>query len=69
MPTVTHSPLSIAISSSAHQLNGTPDDYDSLMDLIGDARATEDETHAVEPLEPTSRWKTGEAPETFPVGV
>jgi erythromycin esterase-like protein len=28
-----------------------------------------DETHAVEPLEPTSQWKTGEAPETFPVGV
>jgi len=28
-----------------------------------------DETHAVEPLEPTSQWETGEAPETFPVGV
>ena len=28
-----------------------------------------DETHAVEPLEPTSQWKTGEAPETFPIGV
>ena len=28
-----------------------------------------DETHAVEPLELTTPWKTGEAPETFPVGV
>ena len=28
-----------------------------------------DDTHAVEPLELTSGWKTGEAPETFPVGV
>lgn len=28
-----------------------------------------DETHAVQPLEQTSRWKTGEAPETFPVGI
>lgn len=28
-----------------------------------------DETHAVEPLEFTGYWKTGEAPETFPVGV
>jgi erythromycin esterase-like protein len=28
-----------------------------------------DRTDAVQPLETTSRWKTGEAPETFPVGV
>ncbi|MGZ5818679.1 MAG: erythromycin esterase family protein, partial [Burkholderiaceae bacterium] len=28
-----------------------------------------DETHAVEPLEKTSHWTIGEAPETFPVGV
>ncbi len=28
-----------------------------------------DETHALEPLELTSPWKLGEAPETFPVGV
>jgi erythromycin esterase-like protein len=28
-----------------------------------------DETHAVRPLEPLSIWHTGEAPETFPVGV
>lgn len=28
-----------------------------------------DETHAVEPLERTVRWKTGEAPETFPSGM
>lgn len=28
-----------------------------------------DETHAVKPLELSSHWETGEAPETFPVGV
>ncbi len=28
-----------------------------------------DETHAVEPLERSSQWHTGEAPETFLVGV
>ena len=28
-----------------------------------------DETRAVEPLERTARWVTGEPPETFPFGV
>jgi erythromycin esterase-like protein len=28
-----------------------------------------DETHAVEPLEPTSEWKAGELPETYPWAV
>ncbi|WP_034295987.1 erythromycin esterase family protein [Herbaspirillum sp. RV1423] len=28
-----------------------------------------DETHAVKPLELSSHWETGEAPETFPVGL
>ena len=28
-----------------------------------------DETHAVEPLERTARWRTGEAPETYPSGM
>lgn len=28
-----------------------------------------DETHAVEPLERTALWETGEAPETYPVGI
>jgi erythromycin esterase-like protein len=28
-----------------------------------------DETHAVEPLERTSEWETGELPETYPWGV
>jgi erythromycin esterase-like protein/predicted phosphoribosyltransferase len=28
-----------------------------------------DETHALEPLEPTSEWDTGELPETYPFGV
>jgi erythromycin esterase-like protein len=28
-----------------------------------------DETHAVEPLEKTSHWTIGEAPETYPVGI
>jgi erythromycin esterase-like protein len=38
MSTLTNSPLSIAIASQAHLLKGTPDDYDPLMELIGDAR-------------------------------
>lgn len=38
MTTVTNSPLSIAISSAAHLLKDTADDYDSLLELIGDAR-------------------------------
>ncbi|MEO8408919.1 MAG: erythromycin esterase family protein, partial [Oxalobacteraceae bacterium] len=38
MTIVTHSPLSIAISSAAHPLKGTADDYDPLLKLIGDAR-------------------------------
>ncbi|MDB5764374.1 MAG: erythromycin esterase family protein [Herminiimonas sp.] len=37
MSTPTNSPLSIAISSAAHLLNGTHNDYDPLLDLIGDA--------------------------------
>ena len=28
-----------------------------------------DETRAVEPLEVTAQWKTGEVPETFPTGI
>jgi erythromycin esterase-like protein len=28
-----------------------------------------DETHALEPLEPTSEWEAGELPETYPSGV
>jgi erythromycin esterase-like protein len=28
-----------------------------------------DETHALEPLERTSRWDAGEIPETYPFGV
>jgi erythromycin esterase-like protein len=38
MSTLTNSPLSIAIASVAHLLNGTPHDYDPLLELIGDAR-------------------------------
>jgi erythromycin esterase-like protein len=28
-----------------------------------------DETHALEPLEPTSEWERGEAPETYPTAL
>ena len=38
MSTMTNSPSSIAISSAAHLLKGTPNDYDPLLELIGDAR-------------------------------
>lgn len=38
MSTAANSPLSVAIASAAHLLNGTSNDYNPLMDLIGDAR-------------------------------
>jgi erythromycin esterase-like protein len=38
-----------------------PKQYDAVLHF--------DKTRAVEPLEPLSCWKTGEAPETYPVGV
>lgn len=38
MSTATNSPLSVSIASAAHLLNGTANDYDPLMDLVGDAR-------------------------------
>jgi erythromycin esterase-like protein len=38
MSTLANSPVSIAIASHAHLLKGTPDDYDPLLELIGDAR-------------------------------
>lgn len=34
-----------------------------------DAVVHVDETRAVEPLEPTEQWETGEAPETYPTGM
>jgi erythromycin esterase-like protein len=36
--TLTNSPLSIAIASAAHLLKDTSDDYDPLLNVIGDAR-------------------------------
>lgn len=38
MSTRANSPLSIAIASEAHLLKGASDDYDPLMELVGDAR-------------------------------
>ena len=38
MTTVMHSPLSSAIASAAHPLKGAADDYDPLLELVGDAR-------------------------------
>ncbi|HJW56747.1 MAG TPA: erythromycin esterase family protein [Burkholderiaceae bacterium] len=37
-PSAAHSPASIAIASSAHLLKGAANDYDPLLELIGDAR-------------------------------
>lgn len=37
MTSATNSPLSVAIASAAHLLNGSSTDYDPLMDLVGDA--------------------------------
>src|SRR3569623_3620115 len=38
MSTIANSPLSIAISSAAHLLKGARNDYDPLLELVGDAR-------------------------------
>ncbi|MFI4940122.1 MAG: erythromycin esterase family protein [Burkholderiales bacterium] len=38
-----------------------PQQFDAILHI--------DETRAVEPLERTSRWESGEAPETFPIGL
>jgi erythromycin esterase-like protein len=38
-----------------------PEQFDAILHF--------DETQAVEPLERTPQWETGEAPETFPYGV
>jgi erythromycin esterase-like protein len=38
MSTATNSPLSVSIASAAHLLHGSSNDYDPLLDLIGDAR-------------------------------
>jgi hypothetical protein len=38
-----------------------PDQFDAVLHF--------DETRAVEPLETTAEWETGEAPETFPFAV
>jgi erythromycin esterase-like protein len=38
-----------------------PDQFDAVLHF--------DETRAVEPLERTSEWETGEVPETFPTGI
>jgi erythromycin esterase-like protein len=38
-----------------------PDQFDAVLHF--------DETRAVEPLERTPRWETGEVPETFPTGI
>src|SRR5439155_6850292 len=38
-----------------------PDQFDALIHI--------DETRAVEPLEPTALWHTGEPPETYPFAV
>jgi erythromycin esterase-like protein len=38
-----------------------PDQFDAVLHI--------DETRAVEPLERTAQWETGEAPETYPTGM
>jgi len=38
-----------------------PDQFDGVLHV--------DETRAVEPLERTAGWETGDAPETYPVAV
>jgi hypothetical protein len=73
------------VRDTAHPLVGAPQDFDPLLDLVGDARFVllgearlphqfdavlhYDVTRAVEPLERTGRWERGEVPETFPTAL
>jgi hypothetical protein len=59
------------IREPAEPLSGSPRDYDSLPDLVGDARFVLhfDHTRAVEPLERAVEWQSGEVEETFPSGL
>lgn len=61
-------------------MNGARDQYDGLLDLIGDARFVLigeashgthefDVTGAVEPLDHNVEWQSAEVPETVPSGV
>jgi erythromycin esterase-like protein len=79
------STLADRIRKTAESLIGSPSDYDSLMDTVGDARFVLlgeashgthefyvlhfDHTRAVEPLERCAAWQTGEVEETFPSGI
>lgn len=76
--------LTDVVREAAHPLVGAAEDYDPLMKMIGDrashyfdARLSDqfdavlhfDETRAVEPLERSVEWETGEVAETFPSGI
>ena len=54
-----------ALREMTQPLTGGATDYDSLLELIGDARFV----LLGEPLERTSVWEEGELPETYPSGV
>jgi hypothetical protein len=65
------------IARAAHRLSRAPDDFDPLLERIGDTRVMllafnaifpHDHTRALEPLERTVAQQ-GEAPETYPYGV
>ena len=43
--------------------------FDARLSDQFDAAIHIDQTRALEPLEPTAQWHTGEVPETFPTGV
>jgi erythromycin esterase-like protein len=51
-----------ATERQSHYYHVRPaDQYDALIHI--------ENTHAVEPLEPTSQWTAGETPETYPSGL
>ncbi len=82
MANATTQELIQAVREEAHPLRGEIEDYDPLQERVGDARfVLIDEashgTHEVYQerpritagglqLEPTSEWRRGELPETFP---
>ncbi len=69
MQAATEQLQAITLRQSAHPITGATADYDPRLSDQFDAILHLDETRALEPLERTAEWETGEPAETFPTGI
>jgi len=74
MHTIADNAVARALQDAAHRLTGSAADFDPVLALVGDARATEmgrsgELNVAVEPLERTPMRDRGELPETYPTAL